>query len=43
MTTFNPRNFTNNASGNLSKKYKQQYKQIDMDDLDVEMISPQFL
>jgi len=43
MATFNPRTYTNNTSGNLNKKYKQQYKQIDLDDLDVEMISPQFL
>jgi hypothetical protein len=36
--------FTNTASGNMLKKQEQgKYKQIDLGDLDVEMISPQFL
>jgi hypothetical protein len=36
--------YTNNASGNLNKQQERnKYKQIDLDDLDVEMISPQFL
>jgi hypothetical protein len=36
--------YTNNASGNLNKQQeKSKFKQIDLDDLDVEMISPQFL
>jgi len=39
----NMRPYTNTASGNLNQKYEQKYKQINLDDLDIEMISPQFL
>jgi hypothetical protein len=36
--------FTNNASGNLNKnQYSNKYKQINIDDMDVEMINPNFL
>jgi len=36
--------FTNTASGKMMKKQEQgKYKQIDLGDLDVEMLSPQFL
>lgn len=35
--------FTNTVSGNLNKRQDAKYKQIDLNDLDVEMVSPQFL
>lgn len=37
------RPFTNTVSGKLNSKQEQQFKQIDIDDLDIEMMSPQFL
>lgn len=44
MLAHKPTLYTNNASGNLNKQQeKNKYKQIDLDDLDIEMISPQFL
>lgn len=36
--------YTNNASGNLNKnKQASKYKQINIDDMDVQMVSPNFL
>jgi hypothetical protein len=43
MTTHHHRPYTNNISGNLNHKHHHQHKQIDLDDLDVEMMSPDFL
>lgn len=36
--------FTNNASGNLNEQfYNKNRKQLDLEDFDVQMLSPQFL
>jgi hypothetical protein len=44
MITHSSMPYTNNASGNLNKqKEKNKYTLIDLDGLDVEMISPHFL
>ncbi len=41
---FHNKYFTNNASGNLNKmQNNNKHKQIDIDDLDIEMINPNFL
>lgn len=38
------RSFTNNASGNLNhRQHQHKQKLIDLDDLDVDLLTPQFL
>ena len=43
MSIYQQKAYTNNISGNLNKKNDRKYKQIDLDDLDVQMMSPHFL
>ena len=43
MHTYSNRTFVNNASGNLNQQQARKFKQIDLDDIDVEMLSPHFL
>ena len=43
MHGYASRPFANNASGNLNQQQAKRFKQIDLDDVDVEMLSPHFL